>query len=448
MKFLRNISRSSIFTSCVLIAMVISLVVNFNYLILLILDKAEYSNYWVRHSDNAQTIEDEGRLSVNVDGYGYIVTEKGDSIYIDRGTLRRTMVKDGDLIHFKAIEQTRYKNSHPIVSQIIELNSEPFDYSQVYNTTQRQREALLQVAFYFFVSLLLLVIMNLPISDSNKLWSIYIRRATICIVISIALYYLAPVYSHYKEEVIMLWQGSRLLDFVVIFKVVFMLTVILLYSYIYMLIHQRQQIVLENEQLKNENLTTRYNMLVSQVNPHFFFNSLNSLSMLIREQETARALEYINQLSYTFRYITQNSNNSELVKLSNEMEFAEAYCYLFRIRYADKIFFDINIEEKYKDWLLPALSLQPLIGNTVKHNSISSKKPFHVNIYTENGYLIVANKRQPLLEPQISTGTGLSNLNSRFQLILDRNIEIIENSEEFIVKLPLVQSNNTANNNE
>ena len=340
MKFLRNISRSSIFTSCVLIAMVISLVVNFNYLILLILDKAEYSNYWVRHSDNAQTIEDEGRLSVNVDGYGYIVTEKGDSIYIDRGTLRRTMVKDGDLIHFKAIEQTRYKNSHPIVSQIIELNSEPFDYSQVYNTTQRQREALLQVAFYFFVSLLLLVIMNLPISDSNKLWSIYIRRATICIVISIALYYLAPVYSHYKEEVIMLWQGSRLLDFVVIFKVVFMLTVILLYSYIYMLIHQRQQIVLENEQLKNENLTTRYNMLVSQVNPHFFFNSLNSLSMLIREQETARALEYINQLSYTFRYITQNSNNSELVKLSNEMEFAEAYCYLFRIRYADKIFFD------------------------------------------------------------------------------------------------------------
>ncbi len=446
MKFLRNISRTSILTSCILIALAIGLVVNLSYLMLLVLDKAEYSNYWVRHSDKAQTVEDEGRLSVNVDGYGYIVTAKGDSIYIDRGTLRRTMVKDGDWIHFEAIEQTRYKGSHMIISEIIELNSDPFDYSQIYNTTQRQREALLQVAFYFAVSLLLLIIMNLPIRNTNKLWSIYVRRAVICIAISVALYYLAPIYSHYKEEVIMLWQGSRLLDFVVMFKVVFMLTVILLYSYIYMLIHQRQQIVLENEQLKNENLTTRYNMLVSQVNPHFFFNSLNSLSMLIREQETARALEYINQLSYTFRYITQNSNNSELVKLSDEMDFADAYCYLFRIRYADKIFFDIDIEERYKDWLLPALSLQPLIGNTVKHNSISSKKPFHVTIYTKNGYLIVANKRQPLLEPQISTGTGLSNLNSRFQLITGRSIEIIENSEEFIVKLPLVQNRNKSNN--
>lgn len=434
-------------TSCVLIAMVISLLVNFSYLLLLVLDKAEYSNYWVRHSDKEKAIEDTGRLSVNVDGYGYIITEKCDSIYVDRGTLRRTMIKDGDVIRFKAIEQTRYKNSHMTISQIIELNSQPFDYSQIYNTTQRQREAILQVVFYFLLSLLLLVIMNLPILDSDTIWYTYVRRAVICIAISVASYYIAPIYSYYKESVIMLWQGSSLLDLVVIFKVLFMLTVILLYSYIYMLIHQRQHMILENEQLKNENLTTRYNMLVSQVNPHFFFNSLNSLSMLIREQDNTRALEYIDQLSYTFRYITQNSNNSELVKLSSEMEFADAYCYLFRIRYADKIFFDINIEDKYKDWLLPALSLQPLIGNTVKHNSISSKKPFHVSIYTNDGYLIVANRRNPLLEPQISTGTGLSNLNSRYQLIIGRNIEIIENSDEFIVKLPLIQNKKATNNN-
>ena len=236
----------------------------------------------------------------------------------------------------------------------------------------------------------------------------------------------------------MLWQGSRLLDFVVIFKVVFMLTVILLYSYIYMLIHQRQQIVLENEQLKNENLTTRYNMLVSQVNPHFFFNSLNSLSMLIREQETARALEYINQLSYTFRYITQNSNNSELVKLSNEMEFAEAYCYLFRIRYADKIFFDINIEEKYKDWLLPALSLQPLIGNTVKHNTITKSKPLHVTIRTTaDGWLEISNPISPKLESEPSTGIGLENLRNRWRLITGHEIEVLNDERTFVVRMPL-----------
>ena len=167
-------------------------------------------------------------------------------------------------------------------------------------------------------------------------------------------------------------------------------------------------------------------MLVSQINPHFFFNSLNSLSMLVREKDDKRALEYINQLSYTFRYITQNSNNSELVALSEEMHFADAYCYLFRIRYADKIFFDVAIDEKYMDWRLPALSLQPLIGNAVKHNAITAKNPVHVRIYTENDYLIVANERRPLLEEQIGTGTGLENLRNRYNQMLGCYIEVVQ----------------------
>ena len=189
--------------------------------------------------------------------------------------------------------------------------------------------------------------------------------------------------------------------------------------------------------LRNENLTTKYNMLASQINPHFLFNSLSSLSMLVREKDEERALNYINQLSYTFRYLSQNGVNSNFIALREEIKFAEAYSYLFKIRYADKIRFDFDIEEMYLDYKLPPMSLQPLVGNAVKHNTISSKKMFYVRIYTENGYLVVSNEKRPMLEPNPGTGVGLSNLNSRYQLLLNREIEIIDNDKEFTVKLPL-----------
>jgi LytS/YehU family sensor histidine kinase len=219
-----------------------------------------------------------------------------------------------------------------------------------------------------------------------------------------------------------------------------MLVVSALYSCIYSLMQQREKIVVENERLKTENLAARYNMLMGQINPHFFFNSLNSLSMLVREQDNDRALEYIDQLSYTFRYIIQNGQ-SGMTTLSEEMEFAEAYAYLFKIRYEDKLFFDIDIAEEYMSWTLPALSLQPLIGNTVKHNTISSKQLFRVRIYTKDGYLIVANEKRPMLEQSAGTGVGLSNLSSRYQLLLNRDIEILDNDKEFVVRLPLKEPN-------
>jgi sensor histidine kinase YesM len=193
--------------------------------------------------------------------------------------------------------------------------------------------------------------------------------------------------------------------------------------------------------LRNENLTTKYNMLASQINPHFLFNSLSSLSMLVREKDEERALKYIDQLSYTFRYLSQNGANSNFVTLREEMQFAEAYCYLFKIRYADKITFDFDIEEEYLNYKLPPISLQPLIGNTVKHNTISSKQLFRVRIFTEAGFLVVANEKRPMLEPNPGTGIGLSNLNTRYQLLLNREIEIVDNDKEFAVRLPLEKPN-------
>jgi LytS/YehU family sensor histidine kinase len=202
--------------------------------------------------------------------------------------------------------------------------------------------------------------------------------------------------------------------------------------------HERQKIVVENERLKTENLSTRYNMLMGQINPHFFFNSLNSLAMLVREHDEERALEYIDQLSYTFRYIIQNGQ-SELTTLRDEIEFARAYIYLFKIRYADKLFFDIDIDTKYESWQLPALSLQPLIGNAVKHNSITTKKPLYVTIRVVDGILEVENPKHPKLDVEQSTGIGLENLRSRWSIVSGRSVEIIDEEIRFLVRLPLVE---------
>ena len=380
----------------------------------------------------------EGTLGLSVDGYGYIIDSKtDDSIYVDRRSVRRLELESGDKLKIEARNQDRYEGAHPIMSRLLERNGQPFDYGSLYNSSDQWEVILYQIFFYTVVSLLLLMIMTFRRTGDNPIWTSLFARAVVAVIVTSVAYLLSPVTFYHTGETKLVCQMDHMLDFVVMLKCLFMLAVVLLYSQIYMLTYQRQQILLENEQLQNENLTTRYNMLVSQINPHFFFNSLNSLSMLVREQDSKRALEYIDQLSYTFRYITQNGNNSELVTLRDEMSFAEAYCYMFHIRYADKIFFDISVSEEYYDYKLPALSLQPLIGNAVKHNTVTTKNPLHVSIRTENGCLVVSNPIRPLLEPQVGTGIGLQNLCSRYELMLGKKVEIESNGSEFIVRLPL-----------
>ena len=266
----------------------------------------------------------------------------------------------------------------------------------------------------------------------------YLHRCAIVILLTIACYFLTPVVNWQTGRLVMIFQHQTpsMIDWMGVLKCMVVLVVAILYGRIYLLLYQQQKILLENEHLRTENIQSRYNMLVGQINPHFFFNSLNSLSMLVRDKNDDKALEYIDQLSYTFRYILQNGQNTKTT-LKDEMEFASAYGELFKVRYADKLFFDIDIDTKYNDWTLPALSLQPLIGNAVKHNTITRKQPFHISIKTDGATLVVSNHKRPKLEPEPSTGIGLKNLSSRWHLITGTDIEIIDTETEFIVRLPL-----------
>ena len=438
---IKNLKGHSPYLGYAFVAIVVSLVCNFSYLLLLVSSQTDTGNRRIHRNRNrdAVSVVLEGTLSVNGDGFGYIISEAGDSVYIDHRKLNWLNLNEGDTLVVEAAERTNFEAKHLYMRHVIERNGEDFDYGALYRGSKQWNILLYQFLFYCVLSFILLIVMNSKGRDIS--WQKFLVRSAICVLITFATYFISPVPMMHSGEVIPVFKSRQLVEFVVVLKSCFMLAVVILYSRIYTLIYREQQISLENEMLRNENLTTKYNMLASQINPHFLFNSLSSLSMLVREKDEERALKYIDQLSYTFRYLSQNGANSTFVPLREEIQFAEAYSYLFKIRYADKIAFDFNIEEQYLDYELPPISLQPLIGNAVKHNTISSKQLFRVHIYTKDGYLVVSNEKRPMLEPNPGTGVGLSNLNSRYQLLFNREIEIVDNDKEFAVRLPLEKPN-------
>jgi sensor histidine kinase YesM len=206
------------------------------------------------------------------------------------------------------------------------------------------------------------------------------------------------------------------------------------------LLYRQQSMEVENERLRTENIQNRFDALSSQINPHFFFNSLNSLASLVRDKKVKESLHYINELSDIFRYVLKN-NRQELVTLREEIEFINAYRYLLEIRYENKLFFNICIPEEYMDRMLPAISLHPVVENVVKHNVISNDNPLAISIYiTEKEELAISNPIQEKIDSENSFGIGLENLSSRYQLLGGTKIGISSDNKLFIVKLPLMRA--------
>jgi hypothetical protein len=193
----------------------------------------------------------------------------------------------------------------------------------------------------------------------------------------------------------------------------------------------------EIEQLKTENLQSRYDALTNQINPHFFFNSLNGLTSLIRKKNEENALEYVNKMSDVFRYVLQ-SDKKGLVTLGEELDFLKAFFYMMEIRFANKLVFKINVADEDRDLKLPVLSLLPLIDNVVVHNTIDSEHKMDVNIcLNPQKELSVSNPVFPKLSAPDTNGTGLKNLENRFFLLMNKQIRISNDGTRFTVYLPL-----------
>jgi two-component system LytT family sensor kinase len=207
----------------------------------------------------------------------------------------------------------------------------------------------------------------------------------------------------------------------------------------YFLLHKWRFNLAELERFKKENAEYRFELLQSQLNPHFLFNSLNTLSALVYENQDNAGL-FIRKLSDVYRYILDH-RDTDLVDLDTELSFADSYIMLMKLRFAENLRVNVNInDEKSFDYRLAPLSLQMLLENAFKHNVVSQKKPLKIDVSLEKDYLIVENNKQPKLSQEKSHQMGLKNLNNRYEFLTEKKVIVEDGIETFTVKLPLIQT--------
>lgn len=218
-------------------------------------------------------------------------------------------------------------------------------------------------------------------------------------------------------------------------KNIFFAAIVFFISFIVYLSSQKQRMILENEAMKAENERSRFEALKSQLDPHFLFNTLNTLDSLIQE-EPKRARNYLQQLSSVFRYVI---SNKESTTLDAELKFAHNYNEIMQIRYENSLVFDFHVDEQYLDYIIVPLSIQTLIENAIKHNIISSESPFVISVRVGPGpEVIVSNKISQKKTTPTGAGIGLSNLAERFRLKLHKEIIISDTNGVFSVTIPLL----------
>jgi hypothetical protein len=187
--------------------------------------------------------------------------------------------------------------------------------------------------------------------------------------------------------------------------------IIAIYESIYFM-HQLKNSVEETENLKRENLKAQLDALRTQVNPHFLFNNLNTLSSLIPENPK-HAVDFVQQLSKVYRHILEVKDEKSIL-LKDELEVLNAYTFLLKTR------FDANLQ--------------------VNINIVSSDKPLHIDVFTENGSLVISNNLQMKNQVNESTGIGLDNIRNRYKLLSDAPVKVTENDTNFTVSIPLIDN--------
>lgn len=304
----------------------------------------------------------------------------------------------------------------------------PFDLEKLTSVEKTDYVAFFLFRYVFFVGLIFLLI---KINLQKVKTSLFKKRLAYNICISIA------AYAIYGVVFFLLYAKVKHFGSLVLFQFFFVSILSTLMGHIVILYTEQRKRELEIEELKVENLQSRYDALTNQINPHFFFNSLNGLTSLIRKQNNETTLTYVNKLSDVFRYILQ-SDKKGLVTLGEELAFVDAFRYMMEVRFANKLEYRIDISEKLLSYKLPVLSILPLLDNIVVHNRIDSDHRMVIDIYfNDNDELVVSNPVFNKLSPAATNGTGLKNLESRFQLLMNKQIRIEDRGDVFNVYLPL-----------
>jgi len=213
----------------------------------------------------------------------------------------------------------------------------------------------------------------------------------------------------------------------------------------YMFIHllyqsyNNQKVGIELERTKSDNLGAQYELLKQQVNPHFLFNSLNTLKYMA-ESGDSHTVDFILKLSDFYRFSLE-SRKLDLIRLSEELEILNAYVFLLKARFEDGIALTVRIDPDHYDSFIPPFTLQLLIENCIKHNIVSLDRPLRISLHSEKDCIVIENQLQLKRTPEASTGLGLDNIDERYMHLLNKKIEIRASETVFTVKLPVIYEN-------
>ncbi|MBN1180988.1 MAG: histidine kinase [Bacteroidales bacterium] len=191
----------------------------------------------------------------------------------------------------------------------------------------------------------------------------------------------------------------------------------------------------QEEQLEKENLKAKYEALKNQVNPHFLFNSLNTLTGLV-EKDQKLAVQYIKKLSDIFRRVME-TKDQELIPIKEELDCVADYIFLQKLRHGEGL--QYNVSSGLNGYVAP-LAIQMLVENAIKHNIVAYDQPLKIEIMQKGNYLVIKNNLQKKKVIEAGNAVGLENLIARYKYISDNEVEIRETDTEFVVNLPLMNS--------
>lgn len=195
--------------------------------------------------------------------------------------------------------------------------------------------------------------------------------------------------------------------------------------------------LVDSEKLEKENMRAQFLALKNQISPHFLFNNLSVLASLV-ESHPEKSAEFIQELSSAYRYILEQSE-LEKTSLKEEMKFLDTYIYLLRTRFRDKVILNAMLTPADLEcYAVIPLTLQLLVENAVKHNTMSQSNPLVITISIENEMLVVSNPLQLRNAGAATTKLGLKNIVSRYQLLQGKQVLIAPAADAFIVKIPLL----------
>ncbi|MFT5916062.1 MAG: hypothetical protein ACJAWV_000443 [Flammeovirgaceae bacterium] len=258
------------------------------------------------------------------------------------------------------------------------------------------------------------------------------------IVLTLSMVFLGTLdFTELKDFVVA--QTSLLLKTAVVS--LFLNLVFIVASFTFFAYEQFAVVQIQSVEIKRKQLQLQFDMLRNQLSPHYLFNCLNTISNLVYK-DAELAEEFVRRFAHTYQYVL-DTHKKDLIPISEEIEFVNAYAFLLQTRFSNNIKLIINLSSEAKESLIPPLTLQLLVENAVKHNTISDEHPLQIEVYQEAERLCVKNTISETPKQVSSLKVGLENIKKRYEYFTPTELELL-NGENFEVKLPILKARKQA----